>query len=85
MDMEVRYGKMEIDILENLNLVKRMEKESIITQVVIFMKVNIKIIKEKALEYTNGLMEGFIKECGLIILRMDKEYLRMIKLKKIKL
>ena len=55
---------LELDIMEISKMIKNMEKEFILGQMVIYMKEIGFKIREKDLVITNGTMEILIKENG---------------------
>lgn len=64
MDMAMKHGKMEQLMKVNIKKDKNMAKENLFLQMVLYMKVFLKIMKLMNMEYINGLMVKYIKENG---------------------
>ena len=64
MDMAMKHGKMEQLMQVNIKQDKNTEKENLYLQMVLYMKVFLKIMKLMNKEYTNGLTVKYTKENG---------------------
>ena len=73
MDLEFRHGLMGQSMRVIGNIIKQTDKESLSTQMVIFMMETGKTTRLMALEHTLMLMELNMKDIGLTICKMDKD------------
>ena len=60
----MKHGKMEQPMKANIKRDKNMAKENLYSQMVLYMKVFLKIMKLMNKEYTNGLTVKYTKENG---------------------
>lgn len=71
MELVYKSGQMERNIKENGNIIKPMEKGSLLTQMVILMMEIGKTIWQMVMEFISILMEQNMKDNGSMINNMD--------------
>ena len=70
--------QMEQNMKENEKKINKMEKEKIISLMVLHMKVNMLMVKNKDMEYLNGQIILCIRANLTIIIYMEKEFIFLL-------